>query len=418
MSVETITLKNGVRIVFESIPSLRSCALGIWCESGSRHEPLELSGISHFIEHMMFKGTDKMSAEQLAQEFDAIGGGVNAFTTKENTCYYVKTLDEYLDKGAQILCHMFFNSVFTKADTDLERGVIIEEIGMYEDTPEDVANELLSMAMFEGYSIARPILGTRETLAKIDEKILMDYYKKNYTPKNTLVSLAGSFSQESLDKIIAIFEKMEGGEPPLMPGAGYKPVFVTKNRDIEQNHIYIAFKAIEQGDDRRYIMQVLNNILGGGMSSRLFQTVREQNGLCYSVYSFVSATQGVGILGIYVATNKNTEHRAVKLICSECKKFCTKGVSQEELKRSKQQLKAAALMSLENTATRMTNNAKNQFIYGKAITSEEIEQGFDSVTAEQVQKLACEIFDFDNMSLSAVGKISTEEEYKASAKTE
>lgn len=414
--VNNITLKNGVRVVYEQVPSLRSCSLGIWVESGSRHEPEELSGISHFIEHMMFKGTDKMNAAQLAEAFDAIGGGVNAFTTKENTCYYLKTLDEYLDKGAETLCHMYFDSVFTKENVDLERGVIVEEIGMYEDTPEDVANELLAMNMYGTCSLGRPILGTRESLAGIDEKILMDYYKKNYTPKNTIVSLAGSFSEESLQKIIARFENMPEGNPPVMPEAVYTPVFVNKERDIEQNHIYIAFPALAQGDDRRFTAAVLNNILGGGMSSRLFQTVREQNGLCYTVYSFVSASVGTGVLGIYTATNKNTEHKAVQLICDVCRDVCENGVTPEELDRSKSQLKAAALMSLENTATRMTNNAKNHMVYGREITPEEIAAGYEAVTLEDVKELANLIFDFDKMSLAAVGKISPIEEYKKSAK--
>lgn len=413
--VNSITLKNGVRIVYEHVPSIRSCSMGIWVENGSRHEPEELSGISHFIEHMMFKGTDKKTAAQLAEEFDAIGGAVNAFTTKENTCYYFKTLDEYLDRGADTLCHMYFDSVFTKENTDLERGVVIEEIGMYEDTPEDLANELLSMNMYGSCSLGRPILGTRETLAHIDENILMDYYKSKYTPKNTLVSLAGSFSRDSLNKIIARFENMPDGTPPIMPEAIYTPVFVTKERDFEQNHIYIAFEAIPQGDERRYAAQVLNNILGGGMSSRLFQKVREQNGLCYTVYSFISAAQGAGVLGIYTATNKNTEHKAVSLICQVCRDIAENGVTPEELDRSKNQLKAAALMSIENTATRMTNNAKNQFVYGKAVSPEEIAAGYDSVTADDVQALAKTIFDFDKMSLASVGKVSSVEEYKKSA---
>lgn len=408
----TKTLKNGVRIVAEPVEGVRSCALGIWCESGSRHEPPELSGISHFIEHMLFKGTDKLTAAQLAEQFDAIGGGVNAFTTKEHTCYYVRTLDEFLEQGADLLCHMFFSSVFKKEDVDLERGVIIEEIGMYEDTPDEVANDLLAANIYGGYSLGRPILGTRDTLRSIDEKTLMDYYKTRYTPKNTLVSIAGSYTEENLNKLIAVFEAMESGTPPADQEAVYQPKFAVQTKDTEQNHIYIAFPSLAQGDDRRYVLQVLNNILGGGMSSRLFQTVREQNGLCYSVYSFAGTAKGTGILGIYTATNKSTEMQAVSLICQEAKKFCTEGVTNEELTRAKQQLKASALMSLENTANRMTGNAKNQFVYGRQISIEEIEQGYDSVALEDISKLACEIFDFDKISLAAVGKVAKVEDYK------
>lgn len=411
--VKTTKLKNGVTIVSENVPYVRSCSLGIWCQSGSRHEPEALSGISHFIEHMLFKGTQTLDAAQLAEEFDAIGGGVNAFTTKEHTCYYVRTLDEYIARGAQLLCDMFFSSAFKEEDVNLERGVIIEEIGMYEDTPEEVANELLFGGIYDGYALGRSILGTRETLAKIDGKTLSHYYKENYVPSNTIVSISGSFTDENIAELSAVFGAMPDGTAPKEDNALYTPMFVTKTRDIEQNHLYMAFPALPSADDRRYIMQVLNNILGGGMSSRLFQTVREQNGLCYSVYSFAASYIGTGSFGVYVALGKNTEKQAIELICREIKKFCAEGVSQEELDRSKQQIKASVLMSLESTSTRMSNNAKNQFLYGKAITEDEIIAGFNAVTCADIKTLSNEIFDFSKVSFSAVGKVCSADEYKA-----
>ena len=343
--IEKITLPNGVRILYEQVPSVRSCALGVWVESGSRHEPEELGGISHYIEHMLFKGTESRTAAQLATAFDAIGGQVNAFTTKENTCYYARVLDTHIQEAADLLCDMYFHSRFGQQETDLERGVILEEIGMYEDTPDDLVIERLSSAIYKGSSLGRPILGTRETLEKIQGDTLRDYCSSRYSAANTVVSVAGSFTMNDIEQIARRFEKMPGGEPLTAPQAVYQPSFTIKTKDIEQNHLCLAFPGIAAGSPERYRMQVLSNILGGGMSSRLFQRVREQKGLCYTIYSFSSAHRDTGYFGIYTALGRSTEMQALELIGQEVRAFAQEGPTEEEVRRSVEQLKSSALMS-------------------------------------------------------------------------
>jgi len=409
--VEKMVLKNGVRIVSEHLPHLRSCAIGIWVESGSRHEPEELCGISHFIEHMMFKGTETYTAAQLAEEFDAIGGQVNAFTTKENTCYYARTLDTHFKKAADLLCDMYFNSTFSQKEADLERGVILEEIGMYEDTPEDLCNELLAQKIYDGYSLARPILGTKESLSRIGGKELMQYCRSNYAPQNTLVSICGSFSPEDLQYFADKLGAMPAGQPPRMPEAAYQPGIILKKKDIEQNHLLVAFPGIPLGSDDRFTMQALNNILGAGMSSRLFQKVREQSGLCYSIYSFASLYAGTGFFSVYTALGKDTEQQALEHIRDEINRFKQGGVTAVELQRTKEQLKANVLMGLENTISRMSTVARNELIYGRAVSEEEIVRGIDAVTADSIAELSARVMDFEQMSFSAVGNVADEDTY-------
>ncbi|MEA4920924.1 MAG: pitrilysin family protein [Clostridiaceae bacterium] len=410
--VEKITLDNGIRIVHEKLEYLRSCSLGLWVESGSRHEPDDLCGISHFIEHMLFKGTENRSAAQLAADFDAVGGQVNAFTTKEHTCFYCRTLGEYLPKAAELLCDMYFNSAFEESAVNLERSVIVEEIGMYEDTPDDLVNEELFSAVYNGYKLGRPILGTKKSLDDIDGKMLKEYRRLNYTPRNTVIALCGSYSDEDVQKLVEVFSKMEDLTPPSIEESHYQKAFTLKKKDIEQNHLMIAFNGLPVGDDRRYSAQVLNAILGSGMSSWLFQRVRERNGLCYTIYSFNTSYINTGVFGIYVALSKETELRAIALIIDVIKEMMEKGIGQEELERTKTQLKSNVLMGLENTSSRMSTIARNEFVYGRAIDEDEISKGFDSVTRESVLEVARELFDFKNISFSAVGKVREEEEYK------
>lgn len=410
--VNKITLDNGVRIVHEHLDHLRSCALGIWVESGSRHEPEELCGISHFIEHMLFKGTEKRTAAQLAADFDAVGGQSNAFTTKEHTCYYCRTLGEYLPQAAELLCDMYFNSTFEQSQVDLERSVIIEEIGMYEDTPDDLVNEELFGAIYDGYKLGRPILGTRESLAGIDGKTLKRYHDENYTPENTIVSLCGSYTDDDIKELIELFSKMPRRKAPVIEESHYHKAFTLKNKDIEQNHLMLAFPGIAVGDDMRYDVQVMTAILGGGMSSRLFQQVRERNGLCYTIYSFRTSYIGTGVLSIYVALSRDAEVKAIALIKDEIKEMLENGVTEDEVRRTVTQLKSNLLMGLESTTSRMNIIAQNEFAYGRAVSEDEVIAGFDAVTPESVLATARRLLDFDAMSFSAVGKVRDAEEYK------
>ena len=410
--VEKLTLPNGVRILHQRLDHIRSCAMGVWVESGSRHEPQELCGISHFIEHMLFKGTDTCSAARLAEEFDEMGGQVNAFTTKEHTCFYGRTLDTHVQRLAELLADMYLRSRFAQEDVDLERGVILEEIGMYEDTPEDLVSEQLMQQVFPGSALARPILGDQDTLRGINHKELSDYCRKHYNGKNTIISLCGSFSQEDLDAVCRIFSGMEAGARLQQEEASYQPAFVLKKKDIEQNHLIVLFPGLPLGSDHRFTLQVLNNVLGAGMSSRLFQRVREQSGLCYTIYSFSSLYADTGVFGVYVALGKETEHQALKLIRQELERFCKEGISDAELQRTREQLKTSLLMGMESTISRMNAMARNEMTYGRHVSEDELVAGVDAVTKEDVQALACRLLDFSRASFSAVGQVDSEEAYR------
>lgn len=409
--VEKIILDNGVRVLHEKLEHVRSCALGVWVQNGSCHEPEELSGISHYIEHMMFKGTETRSASDLAKAFDAIGGQVNAFTTKEHTCYYARTLDTHVQKAAELLCDMVLHASFRPEDVDLERGVILEEIGMYEDTPEDLVSEILSAAVYPGQALGRPILGTAESLRSIDSQTLKDYRARQYVGKNTILSVSGSFSEADLKAVCDAFSTIPAGDPAPMPQAEYRKAAVVKKKDIEQNHLLLVFPGLHANHPKRYVLAALNNILGAGMSSRLFQRVREQSGLCYSIYSFNSLYENAGVLGIYVALGRETQEDALRLIREELELFRKEGVTGEELARTKEQLKTTLLMSLESTNSRMSSMARNEMVFGHAQAPEEAVAKLEAVTAEEVHALARELLDFENMSFSAVGNVSKKEDY-------
>ncbi|MBR5536832.1 MAG: insulinase family protein [Clostridia bacterium] len=411
--VEKIILDNGVRVLHEKLEHVRSCALGVWVENGSCHEPDELAGISHYIEHMMFKGTESRTAAQLAQAFDAIGGQVNAFTTKEHTCYYARTLDTHVQQAAELLCDMVLHSAFRPEDVDLERGVILEEIGMYEDTPEDLVSEILSAAVYPSQPLGRPILGTQGTLQHIDSQALKDYRSKQYVGENTIISLCGSFSEADLQAVCDAFAALPAGDPVDIPQATYRKAAVVKKKDIEQNHLLLVFPGLYANHPDRYVLAVLNNILGAGMSSRLFQRVREQNGLCYSIYSFTSLYQNTGVLGIYVALGRETQEDALRMIREELELFRAEGITAEELARTKEQLKTTLLMSLESTNSRMSSMARNEMIFGHAQSPEEAVEKLEKVTVDDVHRLAQELLDFARMSFSAVGNVSQPEEYLA-----
>ncbi|HEX9062077.1 MAG TPA: pitrilysin family protein, partial [Clostridia bacterium] len=312
-----VTLDNGVRIVYEKIPHVRSVSVGVWIGAGSRNESPRNNGVSHFIEHMLFKGTGKRSAKEIAENIDNIGGQLNAFTGKECTCYYTKTLDSHIDISMDVLSDMLFNSKFRTSDIDLERKVILEEIGMYEDTPEDMAHDLLTESVWEGHSLGYPILGTKECLNGIDGDVMKNYIDTNYLPTNCVLSVAGNFDEDGLIPLIAsYFGRWHGitdtkGEirNPL-----YKKSIKIKEKDTEQVHLCIGFKGIEHGSNELYTLLAINNIFGGGMSSRLFQNIREEKGLVYSIYSYPSSYRKAGLFTIYAGMNPERLKEVIQLV--------------------------------------------------------------------------------------------------------
>ena len=411
--VQIETLPNGVRLVTEHIQTVRSAALGIWVGGGSREEEGAESGAAHFIEHMLFKGTARRTAQDIARETDAIGGQMNAFTTKECTCFYGRVLDDHLPQALDILYDMVYHSSFTQEAVETERGVILEEIDMYEDTPDDLCAEKLAAQVFRGSPLARPILGAKETLEGMTGDFLRDYHRRHYEGHNTVVALAGSFSPAILDDLRQRFSRLPAGQPrPLVPAA-YTPGFVATAKPIEQNHLTLAFPGLDYNSPRRFALQLLSSILGGGVSSRLFQTVREQQGLCYSIYSYGAGHADTGLFCLYTALNRDTEAKALATIRQVVDQLRQEGPTQEELTRAREQSKANVMMGLESTQSRMSHAGRSLLFSGEILTPEQIIAAYDAVTREDVIALAQDLFRWDQASLSAVGQVRTAEEYQS-----
>lgn len=410
--VQIETLPNGVRMVTEKIDTVRSAALGIWVAGGSREESPEESGAAHFIEHMLFKGTEHRSAADIARETDAIGGQMNAFTTKECTCFYGRVLDNHLPQALDILWDMVYHSSFTQEAVETERGVILEEIDMYEDTPDDLCAEKLFAAVFDGNSLARPILGCQETLEPMTGDFLRDFHRRHYRADNTVVALTGSFTEEVLEDIRRRFSQLENGEVPVVEEAVYTPAFVATAKPIEQNHLLLAFPGYSYHSPRRFALQLLSAILGGGVSSRLFQQVREQQGLCYSIYSYGAGHNDTGVYCIYTALNRETEGKALETIRRVVAEFKENGPTTEELERAREQSKANVVMGLESTQARMSHAGRSLLFMDEILSPEEIIAAYDAVTREDVMALTEEIFQWDKVSLSAVGQVRDVEEYR------
>jgi len=408
---QEIKLPNGARLLTEEVPGARSAALGFFVGVGSRHESPRENGAAHFIEHMLFKGTGRRSAAQLARDMDAIGGQVNAYTTKEHTCFYARSLDTHLDRSLDILSDMLFHSRFDPADTDLERGVILEEIDMYEDTPEDLVSERLSAAVYKGTPLARPILGTQASLSKMDGPWLANWQREHYHAGTIVTALAGSFTQAQVDHLIDCLSQLPAGPTPLEQPCAYRPAITAKKKAIEQNHFILAFPAIPYLDPRRPQILLLNSLLGGGCSSRLFQEVREKRGLSYTVYSYVADHADTGLLGIYTAVNREQESQALETVRAVVSDLAEHGPSQEELDRVREQAKANLLMGTESIQSRMSHLGSSALLYGRVRELDEILASYDAVTREQLQSLAAEMFSMDQASLSAVGRVGSAQDY-------
>ena len=406
------TLPNGVRIVTERIDTVRSAALGIWIGGGSREETAAESGAAHFIEHMLFKGTATRSAQDIARETDAIGGQMNAFTTKECTCFYARVLDEHLAQATDILCDMVYHSAFAQSSVETERGVILEEIGMYRDNPEDLCSERLMGAVYKGTPLARPILGKRASLEKMTGAWLREYMRAHYLPGDIAVSLAGSFPELVVEELKARFLALEGGKSLAPRPAGYTPAFTLKKKSIEQNHLTLAFPGLPYGHKKRFVLELLSSMLGGGMSSRLFQEVRERRGLCYSVYTYGAGHAETGVFAIYTALGKETEAQALETICRTIRDFAEHGPTAEELDRARELSKANVLMGLESTQSRMSALGRGTLLQDRPLTTDEVIEAYNAVTAEDVRALARELFDFSRVSLSAVGRVGDEDYYR------
>lgn len=387
------TCPNGVRIVLERIPTVRSVTIGFWIGTGSRFENEKNNGISHFIEHMLFKGTETRSARDIAEAFDRVGGQVNAFTSKEYTCFYARVLDEHADYAIEILADMLFHSTFDEGELKKEKQVVSEEIKMYEDTPDDRVHDLLSQASYGYHPLGLPILGNEASLATFDAEALRAYMADHYVPENTVVSIAGNVDESIIATVERIFSeyRMESHNVHYE-----KPVFqsgkIAKQKETEQAHLCLGFNGFPLGDDHIYDMIVLNNILGGSMSSRLFQEVREERGLAYSIFSYHTAYRDSGLLTIYGGTGADQIDELYETILMTLDDIRSKGITEKELENSKEQLKGNMMLSLESTSSRMSRNAKNELLLNRHRSLDEMMASIDAVTLEGVKAVAEQVF--------------------------
>lgn len=399
-------LKNGLRVVAEKIPHVKSISIGVWIATGSRNEMPENNGISHFIEHMLFKGTEKRTAKDIAESIENIGGQLNAFTGKECTCYYAKVLDSHLPIAVDVLSDMLFNSLFEEKEIEKEKGVISEEISMYEDSPEDLVHDILSQKAFDNSTLGLPILGTNSTIHSFSQRKLVDYFKSNYIPSKSVIAVAGNFERENLKELLEeSFGTWSDCQKPQEIIA--KPSFIKgqifRTKDIEQVHLCLGMEAIEQGNDDMYSLLVMNNVFGGGMSSRLFQSIREDKGLAYSVFSYPSAYRDTGIFTIYAGMNPNQLDQVLNLIDNEIRLLKDKGLSIDEINKSKEQLKGNYILGLESTSSRMTSIGKSELLLNRVYTQKDILDKINQVTKENVERLIDKIFSASPISIAIVG---------------
>lgn len=401
------TLKNGLTIVGEEIPYLKSVSLGIWVNIGSRLETPKESGVSHFIEHMLFKGTKNRSAKDIARDIDNIGGQINAFTNKECTCYYVHLLDEHINIGIDVLSDMILNSNFDNNDINKERAVILEELKMYEDSLDDLSYDLLVENIYPNDGLGMNILGNRKTIKNLKRKDILNHYNKYYVPNNTVISICGNFNFEEVVSLIEEkFSEWEEKEVNVsVEAAEFKPCFITKNKDSEQVNIAINLKAIpEENEEEAYALAVVNNIFGGSASSRLFQNIREDKGLVYSIYSSQTLYKKCGELGIFASTSEEYLKEVYDLIMEEIKNIKENYVTEEELKESKEQLKGNYILSLESISSKMLSNGESMLLNNKVKDEDEIIEHINRVNMEQVKAIINKVFNIENLGVCIVGK--------------
>lgn len=400
--IQKLELANGLRVLVENIPTVRSVAIGIWIGTGSRFEEKHENGVSHFLEHMFFKGTATRTASDIAEAFDSIGGQVNAFTSKEYTCYYAKVLDEHSTMAVDILSDMFFNSTFAEEELKKEKNVVYEEIKMVDDTPDDIVHDLLSKASYGEHALGYPILGTVDTLSTFDGDFLRDYMNRYYTADNVVVSVAGNINDKLIEHIMEIFTAVKKKQVETRVE---KPTFlgerIARKKETEQAHLCIGYQGLQVGHDDIYSLVLLNNIFGGSMSSRLFQEIREKRGLAYSVFSYHSSYRDNGLLTIYAGTGTNQLDELFDTILSTINAVKENGVTEKELLKVKEQLKGNLMLSLESTNSRMSRNGKNELLLKRHRTLDEIVEEINSVSLEQVNTLAKTIFS-EHYSLSLI----------------
>jgi predicted Zn-dependent peptidase len=401
-------LDNGLRLLTERMSQVRSISIGVWLTRGSRHETEEQSGIAHFVEHMLFKGTSTRTAEDIAQAIDSIGGQLDAFTAKEYASYYIKVLDEHLPLAIDILADIVRNPAFGPEDIEREKKVVVEEIKMVEDTPDDLVHEIFTQGFWENHPLGRPILGTKETVESFTSDSLRDYFRRVYTANNLIVSAVGNLQHERVRELVA--EKFgslaDPGEVALDKAPRVVPKILVRNKELEQSHICLGVSSYPQDHDDRYSSYVLNTLLGGSMSSRLFQNVREKRGLAYAVFSGLSAYRDAGSFTVYAGCSNEAVGEVIDLVVEELRGVKHAPVPDNELRRSKDHLKGSLMLSLENTASRMSHLARQEIYFDRQFGLDETLAGIEKVTTGDVQRVAADLFRNGSVAATVLGNVN------------
>jgi predicted Zn-dependent peptidase len=408
--IRTTTLPNGLLVLTERMPHLRSVAMGVWIDCGSRDESPEVNGISHFIEHMVFKGTTTRSAQQFAREVDAIGGNLDAFTGKETICFNLKVLDENIPAALDLLTDLVLHPTFSPEDIAKEQGVILEEIKMDEDNPDYLVHELFTQNFWRNDALGRPILGTAKTVSSFDQKILLDEYARRFTPANMVFTAAGNLDHDDfVAQVESAFASLSASSSEKIarpnPPQTFPHITLKNKKSLEQVQFCLAVPAPPVADPTRYAAYLLNSILGGGMSSRLFQSIREDRGLAYSIYSELNPFRDTGSLSVYAGCSADNAREVLSLTLAEFTRIKREPVSNEELQRAKSQTKGNMVLGLETSGSRMSSLARQQMYWGRFFSLDEITAEIDRITAEDLQRLANDLLQPDLLALTLLGNL-------------
>jgi predicted Zn-dependent peptidase len=402
-------LPNGLTLITEEMEHIRSASIGIWIKTGSRDEELSLNGISHFIEHMVFKGTKHRTAEEIARQVDSIGGNMDAFTAKECVCFSAKVLDEHMPVAMDVLSDLVLNPVFTADDIGRERGVILEEIKMDEDNPDYLVHEIFTQNFWKDHPLGKPILGTKDTVKKFQRDAVLEFYKQRFAPGNLIICAAGHFKHEQfVDLVARHFEQMKpvkngfhGSEPKIV-----SRIIMRNKKSLEQVQICVGVPSHPIAHENRHASYILNTLLGGGMSSRLFQNIRERQGLAYAIYSDLSPYRDTGCLSVYAGTSRESASKVVQSVVSEFRKLKADPVPEEELRRSKDQLKGSLMLSLESSSARMSNLARQEMYFDHFYGLDELIERIEKVTTEELTVLANEFFQTESIAVTVLGNLN------------
>jgi len=402
-------LPNGLTVITEQMQHIRSVSIGIWIKTGSRDEDLQWNGISHFVEHMVFKGTRHRSAEDIARQVDSIGGNMDAFTAKECVCFNVKVLDEHLPIAMDVLSDLVLNPVFDSQDITRERGVILEEIKMDEDSPDYLVHEIFTQNFWKDHPLGKPILGTKDTVKKFERDPVLGFYSQRFGPGNLIISAAGNLNHDQFVELVnKHFQQMQPVKNGFhSPKPTIVPRIVMRNKKaLEQVQICVGVPSHPIAHENRHASYILNTLLGGGMSSRLFQNIRERQGLAYAIYSDLNPYRDTGCLSVYAGTSRESAGKVVQCIVSEFRKLKAEPVPAEELRRSKDQLKGSLMLSLESSTSRMSNLARQEMYFERFYSMDELLEKIESVTAEQLQDLAKEFFHTESIAVTVLGNLN------------